>query len=67
MNEQGKMVISAQGIARGFRQGPKRVEVLKDVSLQVAAGTSVAIVGASGAGKSTLLHILGGLDKPNKG
>jgi lipoprotein-releasing system ATP-binding protein len=40
---------------------------LKDVSLQVPAGTSMAIVGASGAGKSTLLHILGGLDKPDEG
>jgi len=67
MNEQGNMVIEAKGISRGFRQGPKRVEVLKDVSLQVPAGTSMAIVGASGAGKSTLLHILGGLDKPDKG
>jgi lipoprotein-releasing system ATP-binding protein len=67
MNKLGEMVISAKGISRGFRQGPKRVEVLKDVSLQVPAGTSVAIVGASGAGKSTLLHILGGLDKPDTG
>ena len=67
MNEQGNMVIEAKGISRGFRQGPKRVQVLKDVSLQVPAGTSMAIVGASGAGKSTLLHILGGLDKPDKG
>ena len=67
MNEQSNMVIRADGISRGFRQGPKRVEVLKDVSLQVPAGTSMAIVGASGAGKSTLLHILGGLDKPNEG
>ena len=67
MNKQGDMVIKAEGISRGFRQGPKRVEVLKDVSLQVPAGTSMAIVGASGAGKSTLLHILGGLDKPNEG
>lgn len=67
MNEQGNMVIKASGVSRGFRQGPKRVEVLSDVNLQVPAGTSMAIVGASGAGKSTLLHILGGLDKPDEG
>jgi len=67
MNEQGNMVIEAKSISRGFRQGPKRVQVLRDVSLQVPAGTSMAIVGASGAGKSTLLHLLGGLDKPDEG
>ncbi len=67
MNERGGMVIEAKGISRGFRQGPKRVQVLNDVSLMVPAGTSMAIVGASGAGKSTLLHILGGLDKPDEG
>jgi lipoprotein-releasing system ATP-binding protein len=67
MNEQGSMVLMAKGISRGFRQGPKRVQVLTDVNLQVPAGTSMAIVGASGAGKSTLLHILGGLDRPDEG
>jgi len=67
MNEQSSMVIQATGISRGFRQGPKRVQVLSDVNLQVPAGTSMAIVGASGAGKSTLLHILGGLDRPDEG
>ena len=67
MNEQGKIVIQATAVSRGFRQGPKRVQVLTDVSLQVPAGTSMAIVGASGAGKSTLLHILGGLDRPEEG
>lgn len=67
MNDQGNMVIQARGVSRGFRQGPKRVQVLTNVDLQVPAGTSMAIVGASGAGKSTLLHILGGLDRPDEG
>jgi lipoprotein-releasing system ATP-binding protein len=67
MSKQSDMVIQATGISRGFRQGPKRVQVLSDVSLQVPAGTSMAIVGSSGAGKSTLLHILGGLDRPDEG
>jgi len=67
MSERSDMVIRASGISRGFRQGPKRIQVLSDVNLQVPAGTSMAIVGASGAGKSTLLHILGGLDRPDEG
>ena len=67
MSDNEKLVINVAGVSRGFRQGPKRVQVLNDVSLQVPAGTSMAIVGASGAGKSTLLHILGGLDKPDEG
>ena len=67
MNEHGSIVIQANGVSRGFRQGPKRVQVLSEVNLQVPAGTSMAIVGASGAGKSTLLHILGGLDRPEEG
>ena len=41
--------------------------VLQDVSLDVNAGTSIAIVGPSGSGKSTLLNIIGGLDSPTAG
>ncbi len=41
--------------------------MLRDLDLQVEAGEMVAIVGASGVGKSTLLHVLGGLDRADRG
>ncbi len=67
MNEQVRHVLEVRNLDKGFRQGPKRVGVLKDINLELEAGQSLAVVGASGAGKSTLLHILGGLDKPDSG
>ncbi|WP_454695194.1 ABC transporter ATP-binding protein [Achromobacter aegrifaciens] len=59
--------LQADNIVKVYDEGPARIEVLSNVSLTVARGEMVAIVGASGSGKSTLLHILGLLDVPTSG
>ncbi len=59
--------VSARGLHKTYRDGERRVEVLRGVDLEVAPGESVAIVGQSGTGKSTLLHLLGALDQPDRG
>ena len=60
-------LLEARGLCKTYVIGPNRVEVLKGIDLDLAQGTTVALVGASGAGKSTLLHLLGALDRPTDG
>lgn len=62
-----KIVLEAKDVYKHFTDGKSTVEVIKGLSLKIAAGEFVSIVGASGSGKSTLLHILGGLDQPTQG
>lgn len=61
------IVLEAKNISKSFTDGKTKVEVIKNLSLQVKAGEFVSIVGSSGSGKSTLLHVLGGLDGPTEG
>jgi putative ABC transport system ATP-binding protein len=60
-------VIQLRGIHRRFTVGEQLVHALDEVSLDVANGEYVSIMGPSGSGKSTLLHIIGLLDRPDAG
>jgi len=60
-------MIAVDALSKNFITDRGKVEVLKDVSLNISAGARIAIVGASGAGKTTFMHLLGGLDKPTSG
>ncbi len=62
-----ELLLDVANMSRSFRSGPRRIEVLSGLDLEIASGESVAIVGDSGVGKSTLLHLLGGLDRPDAG
>jgi lipoprotein-releasing system ATP-binding protein len=60
-------VLEAKGVFRSFQTGSVILDVLKGVDLEIYQGEIVALIGPSGSGKSTLLHILGALDRPDKG
>ena len=59
-------MIALDHVTRTF-EGKRHVTALDDVSLTIAAGEMVSIIGPSGSGKSTLLNLIGGLDRPTSG
>ncbi|HEY8124384.1 MAG TPA: ABC transporter ATP-binding protein [Methylocystis sp.] len=63
----GEAVLELRSIARHYREGAARLDILMDVNLSIYPGETVALLAPSGAGKSTLLHIAGLLERQDGG
>lgn len=60
-------LLTCKNLSKIYFQGNERIEVLRNINIDIASHSKLAIIGSSGSGKSSLLNILGTLDKPTKG
>ena len=60
-------LVSIRNVSKAYERGRQKVEVLRDINLDIDQGSFVALMGPSGSGKTTLLNLIGGLDSPTQG
>src|SRR5260370_34371941 len=59
--------VELREVSKSYREGEAEREVLRDVSVTIARGEIIVLVGRSGSGKSTLLNVIAGIDQPSTG
>ncbi|SAK63610.1 ABC transporter-like protein [Caballeronia arationis] len=60
-------LVEIRHVAKSYRRGVQLVPVLTDITLEIAEGDFIALMGPSGSGKSTLLNLIAGIDRPDSG